>query len=144
MKKCSTTTIFWALVGVFIVVLCQFFIPAFRDLFRGSELFLIPMAVLSLLGVVLLILTLKERVEGRLGKFLFLTGASATGFFVAVLLHNVFYALNVVTSQIVFLNYLTKGLHIIFFFIAIPICPIGFLIGMIGSIVLFIKKGRKN
>jgi len=142
MRKCSIPTIFWALAGVFIVVLCQFFLPVFRDLLRGSELFLIPIAVFSLLGVVLLVLTLKEKIEGKLGKFLFLTGVSSTGFFVGVILHNAFYALMVVAKDIIVLKYIFEGLHVFFFFISIPICPIVFLVGMIGSIVLLVKKGR--
>jgi len=144
MKKYSTSAIFWGLVGVFVVILAEFFIPVFRDLFRGSLLFLLPIAVFFLFGLVLVILTIKERVAGRLRKFLLLTGASAIGFFAGVILHNAFYALAVLTKEITVLKYIFEGLHVFFFFIAIPICPIAFLIGMIGSIVLFIKKGRKN
>ena len=140
MKKSLTPIIFWALIGVFLFILSQFFIPAVSDLFRGSKLFLIPLAVFSLLGLALLVLTLKEKTTGKLKKFLVLTGASSTGFFVFVFLHNAFYALGIVTSHITVLNYLMEALHVAFFFIAIFICPLGFLVGTAGSIVMFIKK----
>jgi len=92
------------------------------------------------LGILLLVLTLKNKIERKLKKFLLLTGASATGFFVFVFLHNVFYALGKITGHILIINYLMEALHVIFFIIAIFICPIGFLVGIAGSIVLFIKK----
>lgn len=142
MKSSSIPTIFWLLIGVSVFVLCQFFVPAIRDIFRGSLWFLLPLAVFFLLGLVLLVLTLKSKIQGRLKKFLLITGASAAGFFLSVLLHNFFYALDTIASQIVVLGYLTNALHIAFFYIAIFVCPIGFLVGMMGSIILLVKKGR--
>lgn len=75
-----------------------------------------------------------------LKKFLILTGASAAGFFVSVFLHNFLYAAAVLVNHISFLTSLFEILHGFFFFIAIFVCPIGFLIGIGGSIVLFIKR----
>ena len=142
MKHSLIPTIFWSQFGVFVFILCQFFVPTFRDLLRGSTLFLGPFIVFFLLGLVLLILTLKEKVAGKLKKFLLLVGAAATGFFTFVVLHNAFYALNVVSGHIVVLKYLTGGLHAIFFLLAVIACPVGFLVGVIGTIALFVKKGR--
>ena len=141
MKKSSLIT-FWMLIGVFFLILAEFFIPAIRDLFMGSILFLGPFAVFFLLGAVLLFLVIRGSVKGILKKFLILTGASAAGFFVCVILHNAFYALGTVTNDIIVLNYLVEALHIIFFLIAIFACPLGFLIGAVGSIVMLIKKDR--
>ena len=80
--------------------------------------------------------------KGILKKFLILTGASSTGFFVSIFLHNMFYALNIITSHIIVLKYLTEALHVGFFIIAVIVCPIGFLVGMVGSIVLLIRKRK--
>lgn len=137
------TTVFWALVGMFIVILCQFFIPAFTELLRGP-VFLVPFIIFSLFGGMLIFSTIKERVKGMLKKFLLLTGASAAGFFVGVFLHNAFYALAVITKHITVLKRLMEVLHIVFFFLAIPICPLGFLVGVTGSIILFIKKRKRE
>ena len=131
---------FWALVGMFIIILCQFFVPAFEAVLVGSKLFLVPFIVFSLLGGTLLFLTLKKKMEKKLKIFLILTGASAAGFVVFAVLHNVFYALEIVTSNIIALSYSMEILHVIFFLLAIPVCPIGFLVGATGTIVLGVKQ----
>ncbi len=73
----------------------------------------------------------------ELRKFLILLGASFVGFFISVFLHNILYAL-------IFVRMLNKpDLDEPFFFIiAIFVCPIGFLVGAVGSVVLFIKRRR--
>lgn len=141
MKKLTIT--FWALVGIFLVIMGEFFIPSVRELFRGSILFLLPFTIFSLLGIVLIVLTLRKKIEGVLKKFLILTGASAGGFFVSVFLHNAFYALGTTINHIIILNYLVEAINVGFFIIAIFVCPLGFLVGVIGSIVLFNKKKNK-
>jgi hypothetical protein len=77
-------------------------------------------------------------------KFLILTGVSFGGFFVSVVLHNLFYALAEITGETVALSYLMGGLEVFFFFVAVLACPIGFLVGAIGSIVMFIKTKMKG
>ena len=144
MKGKLIWSIFWALVGIFIVNLCLFFIPAFRDLLRGSVLFLSPMIVFFLLGIALIVLTVKKKVGGMLKKLLLLTGASATGIFVFVILHNAFYALGIMTSHMPVLSRAMEVFHVAFFIIAIFVCPIGFLVGAVGSIVLGVKQSRKQ
>ena len=136
----SLLATFWALVGVFAVIAGEFLIPAVRGLFEGCLLFLLPFIVFSLLGMVLIFLTLKEKVEGKLKKFLILTGVSSAGFFISILLHNVFYALGVITGDIAVLSYLMEIIHTAFFIIAIFVCPLGFLIGVLGSVVQFVTK----
>ena len=93
MKGKLSWSIFWALVAVFIVIVCLLFFPAFRDLLADSVLYLFPFAVFSLLGGALIVLTLRERVGGTLKKFFLLTGASAAGVLVSILLHAAIYAL---------------------------------------------------
>ena len=132
---------FWALVGFFAAMMGPIIIPSFGQ-YIGSCFFIIMGSIL-ILGTILIFLTWKEKVGGALKKFLMLTGASATGFIVAIFLHNFFYALNVMTGDITILRYLTKGLHIIFFFLAIPIFPLAFLVGVLGSILQFFPKKKK-
>jgi len=134
--------LFWALVGVYIVIAGMFLIPAFRDLLRGSEVFLLPIAVFFLLGVALIILTVKEKVAGLLKKFFILTGASAAGFLVSILLHNAIYGLLIYWFGANFWDRIGLGDEPFFFFVAIVVCPIGFLVGVVGSIVLAIKRSR--
>jgi len=132
---------FWALIGVFGLIVSMFVIPVVGELFKGPQ-FLLPFVIFFILGGVLLFLTLKKKVKGRLKKFLILTGASSVGFLIGILLHNFLYAAAVLTSQIVVLHYLFEVLSAVFFFMAIPVCPLGFLIGISGSVVFFIKQRK--
>ncbi len=112
MKGKLIWSIFWALVGIFIVIVSGFFIAAFIPAFRGwifLWFIIISGAALFLLGVALIFLTVKEKVGGVLKKFLLLTGASAVGFFVSVFLHNAFYGLGVTTSHMPVLSLRLKS-----------------------------------
>lgn len=145
MKKYLIPATFCALVGTFVVIASMLFIPGVMESLRGY-LILIIWAIFSLLGAVLIVLTLKQKVEGKLKKSLILTGAASAGFFISIVLHNLFYALGVITEPITVLNYLMEALHTVFFIIAIPICPLAFLIGVVFSMVLLLRKrrGQKN
>jgi len=135
---------FWALMGVFFLIASEFFIPVVRELISGPIIFLLPFIIFFLLGIILIFLTLKEKVVGVLKRFLVLTGISATGFFVFVFLHNMFYALGVITNQISILSLIMEFFHATFFIIAIFVCPLTFMIGFIGTIVIFIKRRKEN
>jgi len=89
--------------------------------------------IFFLLGIILIILTLKDKVEGSPRKFLFLTGISAVGFLVFVLLHNL-------VSGFLSTIFNREIEEPIFFILAVFASPLGFLVGSIGSIVLFIKQ----
>jgi hypothetical protein len=136
--------IFWALVGVPIVTFSVFFIPALGD-FRMSSFFplfiVIAGAILLLLGVALIVLTVKEKVGGMLKKFFLLTGASSPGIIVSILLHNVVYGLFILWFGEGFWDRI-GGDEPVFFIMAVFICPLAFLVGAIGSIVLGVKNCR--
>jgi hypothetical protein len=140
-KESVLRVTFYLLVAVFVLAISIIFIPAFRGFISGTFM-IISGVILVILGSVLIGLTLVQKVEGKLKKFLMLTGASAAGFFVFALLHNIFYGLEQVTSHITILSYLMKAFEVIFFLIAIFACPIGFLVGVIGTIVMFNKKRK--
>lgn len=99
-------------------------------------------AVFLLLGVALIVLTVREKVAGMLKKFLILTGASAAGVFVSVSLHNAVYGLFIYWFGADFWDRIGLGDEPFFFIMAILVCPIGFLVGTVGSIVLAIKQSR--
>jgi hypothetical protein len=88
-------------------------------------------AIFSSLGVLFLVLTLKQKTVGALRFFLLLTGSSATGFTVFVLLHNIVSGLFNIEEPV-------------FFVLATIICPLGFLAGVIGTIVLSIRNKPKT
>ena len=145
MKGKLSWPIFWALVGVFIVIVSVFFIPAFRGT-TFLWFFIISGSIFLLLGVALIVLTIKEKVGGTLKLFFLLTGASSAGFFVFVLLHNFIYGLFIHFFGADFWDRIGPGGDEPFFFIlAIIVCPLGFLVGAVGSIVLAIRSsGQRN
>ena len=75
-------------------------------------------------------------------KFLILMGASLAGFFLFVVLHNVFYGLATITSDIPVVSQFMEFSHVAFFYIALFVCPPGFVIGAAGSIFFAVRKLR--
>ena len=121
------SSLFWALVAIFIIVLgvvlaLNLDLPL-RD--YGKYIFPAVLSVFLLLSIALLVVAIRERVRKILKVFLILTAASALGIAVGVMLEN-------------FLTG-TYG-EGIFLVIGVIIAPIGFLVGLIGSIVLFMKR----
>ena len=133
--------IFWALVVVFVFIMSYFVIPAFRtrEFFSYVSIFGI---IYFLLGIALIFFTIREKIKGLLKKFLILTGASASGSLVSVFLHNAIYGLFIVLFGADFWERIGLGDEPFFFILALIVCPITFLVGVIGSIVLFIKKKK--
>jgi len=125
MKGKLIWSIFWAMVGVFVIAIGMMFIPPLGRLqmrFSGFPAWV----VLTGLGVTLIVLTVKTKVGGMLKKFLLLTGASAVGLPVFAVLHNMVSGLFNIEEPF-------------FFIIATIVCPIGFLVGVVSSIVLAVK-----
>ena len=116
-------SIFWTQVGVFVMVVSAMFIPSVLRLGVGLG----TSVVFAGLGVTLIILTVKRKVGGMLKKFLLLTGGSAAGFIIFILLHNIVSGLFNIEEPV-------------FFIIATIVCPIAFLIGAVGTIVLTTKN----
>lgn len=142
--SCIIAAVFWALVVIFVIVACVMAIPVLRHYVMGPTFLITVGAALFLLGMALIWLTLKARVAGALKKFLILTGAPAVGFPVSVLLHNAFYGLGIMAEHITVLRYLMEVLHIAFFILAIFVCPLGFLVGAVGSVVILIQRRKKR
>ncbi len=131
--------IFSLLVVVFILIMSGMFVPSVRTkLFEiaGPIIVFSEWGVFFLLGAILIVLTLKKGVEKPLKKFLLLTGISAVAFLVFVLLHNLFSGL----LSVIFKKEIEEP---VFFILATIICPIGFLAGSIGSIILSVKQKGK-
>ena len=137
MNRKLSWPIFWALIGVFVVSGIVILVPAIRELVVGLVFIVTAGAIFALLGVALIVFTLREKVEGLLKKFLLLTGASSAGLLVSVLLHNAIYGLFIYFFGEDFWN---GGDEPFFFIMAVIVCPIGFLVGAVGSIVLHYKK----
>lgn len=99
--------------------------------------FLLMMIAPFVIGVPLIVVTIKRVEKGLLKIFLLTVGASLTGFPVFSLLHNLVYGLFIHFFGADFWN---GGEDPFFFILAIIICPLGFIVGAIGSIVLAIRR----
>jgi len=128
--------VFWLFITNFVIILYGRFLGKWL---RGPY-FIPAIGTFFLLGVVLIFLTIKERARGLQRKFLILSSASAIFFFVSVMLHNLFYGLAILTSNFTLLRYLMLCLNVVFFIVAVFVCPVLFLVGVIGNIALMLRK----
>ena len=103
----------------------------------------IPGIVLCYLATIVLVVALTHTWR-KTKRFLILLVASVIGFFVFAVLHNAFYALTILTNHFAALSHLMEALHVVFFIIAIFLCPATFLVGAVGSIVCAIIDRRKR
>lgn len=121
------------LLSLLVVVLMVF--PDFGTLPGQSILILWVLHALSGLGLV--VTTFREKISGKAKIFHLLAGFSAVGFVLGVILHNVFYALAMLAEGMEVLNAILGFLEVAFFLIAVVLCPIGLLVGVVGTIVLW-------
>jgi len=123
------------MVAFFIITISTIFIGGTLVVNIPVNIFLPVIAILPVLGVILLVLTVKKKVTGISKILLLLTGASVVGLPIFVILHNLVTAL-----CISLFHSSTEFDEPVFFILAIIVCPLGFLVGAIGTIVQMFKK----
>ena len=131
---------FWALVGVFVIVISVYLIPVARELVLEAAFFLGAGVAFLLLGALLIYFTLKGKMRGLLKKFLLITGASAVGIPLSIILHNIVYSIFIHFFGENFWERIGTSDEPVFFVLATIVCPLAFLAGAIGSIVLKFKR----
>ena len=99
---------------------------------------------LLVLGGLLTFFTIMDKTLGLLRAFLILTGASAAVIPVSVVLHNAVYALFIHLLGGNFGERTGLQDEPVFFFLGLVICPVAFIAGSIGSIVLALKHHRAS
>lgn len=99
---------------------------------------------LFLLGIALILYTNKSGFKKPLKVFLLLTGYSAVGFPVFVVLHNIMYALETVTTDIKAINLFAQVLGVTAFLLAVPGSQIGLLVGEIGTIINLRRRDKSK
>ena len=90
-------------------------------------------------GVGLIITTYKEKISGKRKFYLLLSGFSSAGFLLGVVLHNLLYALGTITENLGILNKIINFFEVAFFLVAILICPVGFIVGLVGTLIVLKK-----
>ena len=96
---------------------------------------ILPLALV--IGIAVIVLTVMKVERGLLRVFLLTAGASLVGFPVFSFLHNAVYG-----ALIHFFGegFWKGGDEPFFFIIAVIICPLGFIVGIIGSIKIAVKR----
>ena len=133
----STLVIFWITFAFFILVISNIFVMNAIDQFNRF-LFFSSGIVLSCLGIALIVLASKAKFNKISKAFFILTGASTAGIVVGSVLHNLAYALFIKLFGEGF--WAGMGDEPVFFILATVVCPVALLVGIIGSIVLIVKK----
>lgn len=140
--KTVIKAVFCVLVVVFVLLISVIMFPAFER-YLNLPFLIIFGTGFFLLGIVLIFLTLRQEITGCAKHFLILTGASSAGFVLSIIFHNLIYGLFILWLGIDFWKRFGSD-EALFFLFAIFVCPAGFLTGVIGSIILFIKKRTRR
>lgn len=136
MKKNIVKKLFYLLLFFFVVLAASIVAPAFSG--QGYPILMfVSWGIFLILGILLVIFTHKKQDKGRLKGFLLLSGYSAIGLIASILLHNFLYALAVTYNL-----QILEVLEIAFFLFGVFVCPIAFLVGAFGSVVLFTKNKK--
>jgi hypothetical protein len=150
-------SLFWAVLGAFILVFITIFVmnPPIRtilnDLYPDETVAAVvsiffPLSVLLFLalGLALLILTIRARarLDRPLKRFLLLTSSSAVGVFASILLHGVVYGLFILLFGEDFWSKTGLEDEPFFFIMGLFVCPIAYLVGTVGSIVIITRRKK--
>ncbi len=132
---------FYAMIAVFPVLLTFF---TSSDHSRAWFAFYAVVSLLFLLlGALLIVLAVKSKETKLMKTSLIMMGGAAGGVLIGSVLHNVFYALAVLSSGITALKIIFEILHVTMFLLSLIGCPLAFLVGMVGAIVLMKKRAGK-
>ncbi|MBU2472490.1 hypothetical protein KKE74_00475 [Patescibacteria group bacterium] len=137
MKKIKT--IFYSLILIFIAIAIYFLTPFAYEIKNTLFPFIAVLGfIFFLLGILLIYYTIKLKIEGKLKWFLILTGIPPIIALVGVILHNLVYGLMIYIFGQGFWG--QRGDEAFFFILALFVCPIIFIVGAIGSIIMFKKN----
>jgi hypothetical protein len=134
--------LFWVQVAAFATLLSSMFAPFLQASVRPA--FLPLVGVNSILGLALLTASIRAKPPKVLRRFLILTGASTAGFAVFGLLHNALYGLAEIAGNWNVLKQAAGALELVFFVITIFVCPVCFIVGVLGSTVVLARTDQSK
>jgi len=123
------TTLIFLFIGI--ILLAAAFVVGINDNLPG--------VILCYLGIIALILVFIHPWR-KPRPYVILLIVSVIGFPVFAILHNLMYALTQITGDLILLGKFIEILDVLFFLIAILVCPPGILIGIVGSIMFYLKN----
>ena len=137
-KMLSSQFLFNALIILSILVMLDMFVPNIGRM-TGPYVFILWILHFAA-GVGLIITTYKEKISGKHKFYLLLSGFSSASFLLGVVFHNLLYALGTITENLVILNKIINFFEVAFFLVATLICPVGFIVGMVGTVIILKKS----
>jgi hypothetical protein len=122
-------SLLWASLALLLLLLSPLKFPT-------PYFFMITILLMAGLGISLLIFTLKSELEKKHKIFLLLASSSLIGVPVFAILHNAVYALSIkIFGEGVWGN----DDEPFFFVLAAIVCPMAYLVGLIGSMTCFLR-----
>ena len=137
----SNQFLFKVLVILSILVVLNMLVPDI-GLMTGPYVFVLWILHFAT-GVGLIVTTYREKITGKRKLYLLSSGFSSAGFLLGVVLHNLLYALGTITENLVIVNKTINFFEVAFFLTATIICPVGFIVGMVGTLIT-LKKSRSE
>ena len=102
-----------------------------------------PGIIILYAGIILLIFSLVY-IWRKIRSFLILLIVSIVGVPVFAVLHNIFYGIAELTSEVKILPEILRLFDAMSFIIALIICPSGIIVGMGGALILFVKRKKSG
>jgi hypothetical protein len=137
----TRNTIFWVIIAIFAAMVVTI---ASGRRFLGHKPTMVVFAplliIFGVMAVVLAVLSVRVKEPGIRKLFFVVTGISAAGIPVFVILHNLVFAL---CAKFGWAFWGEGGDEPVFFILALLVCPALFLVGALGSIVTLIS-GRQR
>jgi len=135
-KGISSKSLFIVVLVLSILTILLMLFPEGMSVVGPNILFL--WGLLGLSGVGLIVMTKKEKAEaGKIKYFLFAAGFSATGIVLGIVLHNALYAIGTLLTNLPVLSAVIGFLEGFFFLFAVILCPLGLIIGLLGTILMW-------
>ena len=101
--------------------------------------FLLLAVALFLIGIALIVYATKRIEKGPLRNFLLTAGASLIALPIFALLHNLIYGSAICPFIMDSWGRVSVTEEFFFFLLATIVCPLGFFVGTIGSLILILK-----
>ncbi len=102
-----------------------------------------PGIIILYAGIILLIISLVY-IWRKIRPFLILLIVSIVGVPVFAVLHNIFYGIAELTSDVKILPEILRLFDAMSFIIALIICPSGIIVGLGGALILFVKRKKSG
>lgn len=134
----SILLLFLAVMAAFVLTALFVVTPSLMD--SLPDAFLWAAGALGLLGLLLVVSSVRAPMPAGLKRTLLLTGGSAAGAVAGMVLHNLLYAFGTTVESATWFARILSVLEAAFFLLATVVFPATFIIGSAAAVVLLIRS----